>query len=242
MKEDGTMARFPDLVEFASRHGLKIITIEELIRYRNRKEKLVEKVAVVNLPTEYGDFTAHAYTSVLEDKKDKIHIALVKGDVSSGDETLVRVHSECLTGDALGSLRCDCGPQLREAMRMIEAEGKGVLLYMRQEGRGIGLLEKLHAYELQEKGLDTVEANEALGFSPDLRDYGVGAQILADLGLKRIRLITNNPRKIIGLEGHGLEVADRVPLIISPNTFNEKYLETKEMKLGHMLHLKDIIG
>jgi len=242
IRDDGAMARFPDLLEFASRHGLRIMTIEELIRYRNRKEKLVEKVAIVDLPTEYGNFTAHAYISVLEDMKEKIHLALVKGDISSGEETLVRVHSECLTGDALGSLRCDCGPQLREAMRMIDAEGKGVLLYMRQEGRGIGLLEKLHAYELQEKGLDTVEANEALGFSPDLRDYGVGAQILADLGMKRIRLITNNPRKIIGLEGHGLEVTGRVPLIITPNTFNERYLQTKESKLGHMLHLKDIIG
>ncbi|HRW88045.1 MAG TPA: bifunctional 3,4-dihydroxy-2-butanone-4-phosphate synthase/GTP cyclohydrolase II [Thermovirgaceae bacterium] len=242
MKDDGTMARFPDLVRFANTHGLRIITIEELIRYRNRKEKLVEKVAVVNLPTEYGDFIAHAYMFVLEEMKDKVHLALVKGEISPDQDTLVRVHSECLTGDALGSLRCDCGPQLRAAMAMIEAEGNGVLLYMRQEGRGIGLLEKLHAYELQEKGLDTVEANEALGYRPDLRDYGIGAQVLADLGLKRIRLITNNPRKIIGLEGYGLEVVDRVPLVISPNTFNEKYLKTKESKLGHLLHLKDIIG
>ncbi|NLO56575.1 MAG: bifunctional 3,4-dihydroxy-2-butanone-4-phosphate synthase/GTP cyclohydrolase II [Thermovirga sp.] len=242
MKDDGTMARFPDLVEFAKVHGLKIITIEDLIRYRNKKEKLVEKVAVVNLPTEYGEFIAHAYLSVLDDTGDKVHLALVKGNISPERDTLVRVHSECLTGDALGSLRCDCGPQLRTAMSMIEAEGNGVLLYMRQEGRGIGLLEKLHAYELQEKGLDTVEANEALGYRPDLRDYGIGAQILADLGLKRIRLITNNPRKIIGLEGHGLEVVDRIPLIISPNAFNEKYLATKENKLGHMLHLKDVIG
>ena len=242
MKDDGSMARFPDLVEFAELHGLKIITIEELIRYRNKKEKLVEKVAVVNLPTEYGDFVAHAYVSVLDESGDKVHLALVKGNISPERATLVRVHSECLTGDALGSLRCDCGPQLKTAMRMIEGEGNGVLLYMRQEGRGIGLLEKLHAYELQEKGLDTVEANEALGYKPDLRDYGIGAQILSDLGLKRIRLITNNPRKIIGLEGHGLEVVDRIPLVISPNAFNEKYLETKENKLGHMLHLKDIIG
>jgi len=242
MKDDVSMARFPDLVEFAELHGLKIITIEALIRYRNKKEKLVEKVAVVNLPTEYGDFVAHAYVSVLDESGDKVHLALVKGNISPERATLVRVHSECLTGDALGSLRCDCGPQLKTALRMIEGEGNGVLLYMRQEGRGIGLLEKLHAYELQEKGLDTVEANEALGYKPDLRDYGIGAQILSDLGLKRIRLITNNPRKIIGLEGHGLEVVDRIPLVISPNAFNEKYLETKENKLGHMLHLKDIIG
>ncbi|MDO9508047.1 MAG: bifunctional 3,4-dihydroxy-2-butanone-4-phosphate synthase/GTP cyclohydrolase II [Thermovirgaceae bacterium] len=242
MKDDGTMARLPDLVDYAARHALKIISIADLIRYRNRKDKLVEKVAEVHLPTESGDFIAHAYRFILDETKDRVHLALVKGVIAPGEETLVRVHSECLTGDALGSLRCDCGPQLRTAQKMIDAEGSGVLLYMRQEGRGIGLLEKLHAYELQEKGMDTVEANEALGFKPDLRDYGIGAQILADLGLQRIRLITNNPRKIIGLEGYGLEVVARVPLVISPNSFNEKYLKTKEHKLGHMLHLKDLIG
>lgn len=223
-------------------HGLKIISIEDLIRYRNMKDRLVEKVAVVHLPTENGDFMVHAYRFILDEVRDRIHLALVKGEISGDKSTLVRVHSECLTGDALGSLRCDCGPQLRSALDMIETEGNGVLLYMRQEGRGIGLLEKLHAYELQEKGMDTVEANEALGFKPDLRDYGIGAQILADLGLRKIRLITNNPRKIIGLEGYGLEVVDRIPAIISPNRFNKKYLETKENKLGHMLHLRDIIG
>lgn len=242
MNTDGMMARLPDLVQYASQHGLKIISIEDLIRYRNRKDRLVEKVAVVKLPTENGDFVAHAYRFILDEMKDRIHLALVKGTISPEEDTLVRVHSECLTGDALGSLRCDCGPQLRSAMKMIEEEGSGVVLYMRQEGRGIGLLEKLHAYELQENGMDTVEANEALGFKPDLRDYGIGAQILADLGLKRIRLITNNPRKIIGLEGYGLEVVERVPMIIPPNYFNEKYLNTKENKLGHMLHLKDLIG
>lgn len=241
MKQDGTMARLPDLVDYASLHDLKIISIEDMIRYRNRMDRLVEKVAVVHLPTENGDFVAHAYRFILDEMKDRVHLALLKGAIFPGRETLVRVHSECLTGDALGSLRCDCGSQLRSAMKMIEDEGSGVLLYMRQEGRGIGLLEKLHAYELQENGMDTVEANEALGFKPDLRDYGIGAQILADLGLKRIRLITNNPRKIIGLEGYGLEVVERVPLIISPNYFNEKYLDTKERKLGHMLHLKDLI-
>lgn len=242
MNQDGMMARLPDLVEYASGNGLKIISIEDLIRYRNRKDRLVEKVAVVQLPTENGDFVAHAYRFILDDMKDRIHLALVKGTISPEEKTLVRVHSECLTGDAFGSLRCDCGPQLRSAMKMIDEEGSGVVLYMRQEGRGIGLLEKLRAYELQENGMDTVEANEALGFKPDLRDYGIGAQILADLGLRRIRLITNNPRKIIGLEGYGLEVVERVPMIISPNYFNEKYLDTKEHKLGHMLHLKDLIG
>ncbi len=242
MNEDGSMARLPDLVDYASQHNLMIISIEDLIRYRNRKDRLVEKVAVVHLPTEYGDFMAHAYRFTLDEQKDRVHLALVKGDLARDEATLVRVHSECLTGDALGSLRCDCGPQLHSALRMIEEEGSGVLLYMRQEGRGIGLLEKMHAYELQEKGLDTVEANEALGFKPDLRDYGIGAQILADLGLSRIRLITNNPRKIIGLEGYGLEVSERVPVVISPNCYNEKYLQTKENKMGHMLHLRDIIG
>jgi len=243
MNEDGTMARLNDLEQFSKKYGLKIISIEDLIRYRHRRDKLVEKVATVNLPTEYGIFVAHAYRSLLDsDSSSLLHIALVKGEVRGRDNVLVRVHSECLTGDVFGSLRCDCGPQLHTAMRMIEEDGCGVLLYMRQEGRGIGLLEKLKAYELQEKGLDTVEANEALGHPPDLRDYGIGAQILVDLGLRRIRIITNNPRKIVGLEGYGLEITERVPLMIEPNEYNKRYLATKKQKLGHMLHLKDLIG
>jgi len=243
MNEDGTMARLGDLEKFSKKHGLKIISIEDLIRYRHLRDKLVEKVATVNLPTEYGFFVAHAYRSLLDSNDSTLlHIALVKGEIKGKDNVLVRVHSECLTGDVFGSLRCDCGPQLHTAMKMIEQEGCGVILYMRQEGRGIGLLEKLKAYELQEKGLDTVEANEALGHPPDLRDYGIGAQILVDLGLRRIRIITNNPRKIVGLEGYGLEITERIPLIIEPNEYNKRYLETKKLKLGHMLHLRDFIG
>ncbi len=242
MNNDGTMARLPQLFEFARKEGLAIISVEELIRYRHRKDRLVEKVATVELPTQYGTFKAHAYRSVLDEQTERLHIALVKGDPATSENPLVRVHSECLTGDVFGSLRCDCGPQLATALEMVEAEGAGVVLYMRQEGRGIGLLAKLHAYALQEQGMDTVEANEALGFKADLRDYGLGAQILSDLGLGSIRLLTNNPRKIVGLEGYGLKVAERVPLVIRPNEFNRKYLDAKERKLGHMLHLRDVIG
>ncbi len=241
MNSDGSMARLPELKEFAKAHGIRIISIEDLIRYRSCREKLVEKVAEVKLPTAYGDFTAYAYHNVLDEDQDRVHIALVKGDVRDVEDVLVRVHSECLTGDVFGSLRCDCGPQLHAAMQRVEEEGRGVVLYMRQEGRGIGIVNKLKAYQLQEKGLDTVEANEALGYAADLRDYGVGAQILQDLGLSSIRLMTNNPRKVVGLQGYGLKITARVPLVIEPNKFNQRYLNTKEEKLGHVLHLKDIL-
>jgi len=232
MNDDGTMARVPKLLEFAKKHDLKMITIADLIQYRRKHEKLISKAATVKLPTKYGDFTALAYEDMVTGQA---HIALVKGDVAKQDNVLVRVHSECLTGDVLGSLRCDCGDQLATALKMIEEAGSGVLLYMRQEGRGIGLVNKLKAYELQDKGLDTVEANEALGFPADLRDYGAGAQILADLGLSTIRLLTNNPRKIIGLEGYGLKIVERVPIIMCVNQANQKYLSTKKEKLGHLL-------
>ena len=241
MNDDGSMARLPDLLEFARHHDLKIVTIEDLIAFRSSQEKLVIKEATVKLPTSYGIFIAHAYRAILEDVQDRLHIALVKGDVHNKDEVLVRVHSECLTGDVFGSLRCDCGPQLHKAMQMIESEGQGVLLYMRQEGRGIGLLEKLKAYKLQEEGLDTVEANVALGHEDDLRDYGIGAQILSDLGIKTIKLITNNPRKIVGLQGYGLEITERIPIEIDPNEYNAFYLQSKKEKMGHLLHLKDIL-
>jgi len=231
MMADGTMARLPQLRAFAKEHGLKMLSIADLIQYRRRRERLIEFVEEVELPTAYGHFKLRLYTSS-PDGMD--HLALIKGDLSSCAAPLVRVHSECLTGDVFGSARCDCGNQLHAAMRMVEKEGCGVVLYMRQEGRGIGLANKLHAYKLQEKGLDTVEANIKLGFPADLRDYGVGAQILADLGLKRLRLMTNNPKKVVGLQGYGLEIVERVPMIFEPGDHNRRYLETKKAKMGHI--------
>ena len=236
MSDDGSMARLPELIPFARKHGLRIVSIEDLIRYRIVREKLVERFVEVKLPTAFGDFMAYGYRSILEEGKETTHVALVKGEIKGKENVLVRVHSECLTGDVFGSLRCDCGPQLHQAMSMVNEEGQGVVLYMRQEGRGIGLAGKLQAYRLQDNGYDTVEANIALGYPADLRDYGVGAQILRDLGVGKIRLITNNPRKIVGLEGYGLIISERVPLIIQANDFNRRYLDTKEQKMGHMLH------
>ena len=237
MKDDGTMARVPDLVEYCAHHGLKMITVEDLIEYRRRTEKLVERMTSVRLPTAYGDFTAIAFREKLTGKH---HVALVKGDVEGEQNVLVRVHSECLTGDVFHSLRCDCGEQLEQALARIGSEERGVLLYMAQEGRGIGLLNKLKAYELQENGLDTVEANLELGFPADMREYGIGNQILADLGLTTIRILTNNPKKITGIEGFGLSVAEQLPIEVSPNEENRRYLETKRTKLGHRLHHQDL--
>ena len=252
MKDDGTMARMDDVVAFAKKHGLKMMTIADLIAYRREQGKgngekgkgngeegkgngeegeLVEKIETVDLPTEHGDFKLTMYRSRVTGLE---HLALVKGKVDDGEPVLVRVHSECFTGDVLGSERCDCGPQLHTAMEMVEKEGRGAILYMRQEGRGIGLAQKLHAYRLQEKGMDTVEANVALGFAPDLRDYGEGAQILVDLGIRKLRLMTNNPCKIAGLEGYGLEITERVPIVIPPNTHDKRYLDTKREKMGHI--------
>ncbi len=232
MNEDGSMARVPDLLKFAKKHDLKIMTIQDLISYRRKKEKLIEMVVSINLPTDQGIFQAKGYRSILDDKE---HLALVMGQVDDGKPVLVRVHSECLTGDVFHSHRCDCGDQLAAALNQIGRQGRGVLLYMRQEGRGIGLLNKLKAYKLQEQGQDTVEANISLGFPADLRDYGVGAQILVDLGIRDVHLMTNNPRKIVGLEGYGLRISKRIPLEIASRPENKRYLSTKKSKLGHFL-------
>jgi 3,4-dihydroxy 2-butanone 4-phosphate synthase/GTP cyclohydrolase II len=232
MNPDGSMARVPDLAKFSEEHGIKIVTVSDLIEFRRRSEQLVERVAEVHLPTEYGDFTAIGYKSLLDDKH---HLALVYGEVAGKDDVLVRVHSECLTGDVFGSLRCDCGAQLHRALRQVVNNGSGVVLYLAQEGRGIGLLNKLRAYELQEQGRDTVDANTELGFKPDLREYGIGAQILADLGLTTIQILTNNPRKIIGLEGYGLTVTKQVPIEVEVNEHNLPYMTAKRDRLGHIL-------
>ncbi len=232
LHDDGTMARLPELMEFRKTHGLRICTIQSLIAYRRLREKLIEREQVVSLPTDYGDFDLHLYRSMVDGSH---HLALVKGTISSSEPVLVRVHSECLTGDVFGSRRCDCGNQLHAALSQISDEGNGVLVYMRQEGRGIGLAAKIHAYKLQEEGLDTVEANAKLGFGSDLRDYGLGAQILSDLGVRKFRFLTNNPKKVVGLEGYGLQMVEQVPIRCEPNPHNAKYLETKKVKMGHLL-------
>jgi len=234
LNEDGSMARLPQLEVMSETYGIKIVTVADLIAYRHRHEKLVHRVVEAKLPTNYGEFTAIAYKSDIDPDE---HLALVMGDISTKEPVLVRVHSECVTGDVFGSLRCDCGEQIAMAMQSIANEGRGVFLYMRQEGRGIGFHNKIRAYALQDKGLDTVEANLSLGFAPDLRDYGIGAQILADLGLHEIRLLTNNPKKVISLEGYGLKVVETVPIITPPNPYNLDYLETKQKKLGHRLEI-----
>ncbi|MFH1480146.1 MAG: bifunctional 3,4-dihydroxy-2-butanone-4-phosphate synthase/GTP cyclohydrolase II [Pseudomonadota bacterium] len=235
MNDDGTMARMPDLIKFAESHGLKIVSVADIIAYRMKTESFVHRAAETILPTPFGEFKAIAYVNDIDDYE---HLAIIKGEIDPEKEILVRVHSQCLTGDVFGSLRCDCGAQLEKAMKMVQEEGSGIILYMQQEGRGIGLANKLRAYSLQDKGRDTVEANEELGFKADLRDYGVGAQILAALGVKRMKLMTNNPKKIIGLEGYGIEVISRVPIETEPSAENEKYLLTKCQKLGHLLNLE----
>jgi len=232
MNDDGNMARMTDLLKFKERHKLKICTIRDLIAYRRQREKLVEREQVIKLPTDYGEFDLHMYRSIVDGEH---HLALVKGRILKTEPTLVRVHSECLTGDVFGSMRCDCGSQLHAAMKQIKEAGNGVLVYMRQEGRGIGLPAKIHAYKLQEQGFDTVEANEKLGFPAELRDYGIGAQILIDLGVRKMRFLTNNPKKIIGIEGYGLQITEVLPIKFKPNVHNAKYLETKRVKLGHLL-------
>jgi 3,4-dihydroxy 2-butanone 4-phosphate synthase/GTP cyclohydrolase II len=232
MNDNGSMARLPQLRRFARKHRLKMCTIAEIIRYRREREKLVERLETVHMPTDYGEFSLVMYRSKVDAHH---HLALVRGTVAGKRNVLVRVHSECLTGDVFGSRRCDCGPQLHQAMRQVAEAGCGVILYMRQEGRGIGLPAKIQAYKLQEQGLDTVEANRRLGFKMDLREYGLGAQILADLGLQTIRLLTNNPRKIVGLEGYGLKITEQVPIKVSPNPHNARYLSTKKRKMGHLL-------
>ncbi len=239
MKEDGSMARMPDLEEFAKKFGLSMCSVADIIEYRRRKEKLIEKIAQATLPTDFGRFNVAIYRSLIDGKE---HLALWMGQLSEDESVLVRVHSQCITGDVFHSRRCDCGDQLHEAMRMITKEGKGVLLYMSQEGRGIGLGNKIKAYHLQDKGMDTVDANIALGFPPDLREYGIGAQILKDLGIRKIRLITNNPRKIVGLEGYDLQIVERLPIVVGIKEENKFYLETKKKKLGHLLDSDNLLS